>query len=206
MQATLVMFKADGERREFPLTKPTVVIGRKSTCDLRIPLSSVSRQHCQVQQKDDGLYFRDLGSSNGTFYNDHRVQEGKLNAGDRLMVGPVNFTVVIDGQPADLRVVKTVVPAAPPALSAPPAPSSPPAKPAPKLAPAAAQREPERVDNDDEMPELIEEETGSPTTDIDDDPIAALEALAAGEIGGMDDDDDDDDEAISLLDEDDDDK
>lgn len=186
MQATLVMFKSDGERRDFPLTKPTVVIGRKSACDLRIPLNSVSRQHCELEQREDGLYFRDLGSSNGTFYNDERVQEGKLNAGDRLAVGPVHFTVVIDGEPADLQPVKTVVPEA--ATPAPPPPA-----------------EPEPVDTGDEMPELIEEEHASPTTDIDDDPISALEALAAGEISmGMD--DDEDDEAIPLLDEDDEEK
>ncbi len=189
MQATLVMFKADGERRDFPVTKPTVTIGRKSTCDLRIPLSSVSRQHCALEQKDDGLYFRDLGSSNGTFYNDQRAQEGKLRAGDHLSVGPVNFTVVIDGKPEDLRPVTTIVPSATTANEA----SS-----------SAAPVEPEMVETGDEMPELVEEEMASPTTDIDDDPIAALEALAAGEIGGTADDDDDDDEAISLADDDDD--
>ncbi len=194
MQATLVMFKADGERREFPLTKPKVVVGRKPTCDLRIPLSSVSRQHCQLEQSDEGLSFRDLGSSNGTFYNGERVQEGKLNAGDRLTVGPVNFTVVIDGQPSDVQVVKTVVPSGEPTASK--AESSPQSTP-------ASEPEPIRTD-DDEMPERIDEEGSTPTTDIgdDEDPIAALEALAAGEIGGA----DDDDEPISLSDEDEDNK
>ena len=41
MQVTLVMFKADGTRRDFPLKKDRIVVGRKNTCDLRIPLSSV---------------------------------------------------------------------------------------------------------------------------------------------------------------------
>ena len=84
MDAILVMFRSDGQKREFPLTHQTTILGRKNTCDLRIPLSSVSREHCEIEIRDDTLYLRDLGSSNGTFHNDERVQEAVLHAGDRI--------------------------------------------------------------------------------------------------------------------------
>ncbi len=109
MEVTLVMFKADGTRRDFPLKKPRVVIGRKNTCDLRIPLHSVSRQHCELLAEDDGLRLRDLGSSNGTFHNNKRIQEALLKAGDKLTVGPVIFIVIIDGQPEQIKPVRTVI-------------------------------------------------------------------------------------------------
>lgn len=104
MSATLVMFSADGKRRDFPLKSQIVIIGRNESCGLRIPLSSVSRQHCQIELRDDDEYWvRDLGSSNGTLLNDERVVEEELEAGDQLMVGPVKFTVVIDGVPAEIK-------------------------------------------------------------------------------------------------------
>lgn len=100
MEVSLVIVKADGSTRDFPLTAQRTVIGRQNTCGLRIPLHSVSRKHCEVQMLDDQLVVRDLGSSNGTQINDQKVKgTAKLNAGDRLQLGPVIFTVVIDGKP-----------------------------------------------------------------------------------------------------------
>lgn len=99
MDVALVMFKADGSRRDFAVTKPRIVVGRTSNCDLRIPLSSVSRQHCEIVIDGDRIHLRDLGSSNGTFHNDTRVQEAELNPGDRITIGPVIFTVRVNGQP-----------------------------------------------------------------------------------------------------------
>jgi pSer/pThr/pTyr-binding forkhead associated (FHA) protein len=108
-EISLVMFKADGVRRDFPLKRKRVVVGRKNTCDLRIPLSSVSRQHCHIQLDNNQVSIHDLGSSNGTFHNGVRVQEAKLVAGDEIVVGPVVFTLVIDGQPEEMRPVRTII-------------------------------------------------------------------------------------------------
>ena len=109
MQIALVMFKSDGTRKEFPLKGKRVVIGRKNNCDLRIPLPSVSRQHCEIVLEEDAVVLRDLGSSNGTFHNDERVQQAKLGAGDRITVGPIIFTVVIDGKPKRIEPVHSDV-------------------------------------------------------------------------------------------------
>ena len=109
MQAALVMFKADGSRRDFPLEPGSIVVGRKNSCELRIPLSSVSRQHCEVTVDGDTIKLKDLGSSNGTYHNSIRVQEAELAAGDEVVVGPVVFTVVVDGEPSDLKPVRTVM-------------------------------------------------------------------------------------------------
>lgn len=100
MDVSLIIVKADGTTRDFPVTAQRTVIGRQNTCGLRIPLHSVSRKHCEVQMLDDQLVVRDLGSSNGTQINDQTVKgNAKLVAGDRLQLGPVVFTVVIDGKP-----------------------------------------------------------------------------------------------------------
>ncbi len=109
MQMALVMFKMDGKRQEFTLAKQRTVVGRRDKCDLRIPLSSVSREHCEITIQDDVATLRDLGSTNGTLLNDDRIQKQNLKAGDEITIGPVVFTVVIDGQPADIQPIQMVL-------------------------------------------------------------------------------------------------
>ena len=101
MQVVLVMFRADGERRSFSITRDMSVIGRREDSDLRIPLGDVSRKHCRLIKDGDTLRVEDLGSSNGTYCNGTRVTQSDLAPGDTLQVGPVAFVVQIDGMPAD---------------------------------------------------------------------------------------------------------
>jgi predicted component of type VI protein secretion system len=101
MQAVLVMFRNDGERRSFSITREMTVIGRRQDCDLMIPLGEISRKHCRIIRDGDSLRLEDLGSSNGTFVNGRRVQEAVLEPGDTIQVGPVQFVMQIDGVPDD---------------------------------------------------------------------------------------------------------
>lgn len=165
----LAMFKSDGTRRDFPLTKDRTVIGRKVNCDLRIPLTSVSRQHCELTVNGSGVQVKDLGSSNGTFHNSERVQEATLTAGDELVVGPVVFTLIVDGHPADIKPVRTIVGGGSSEGSS--------RVPAAKQAKAASSSA--MVEADDlDLSEMFEDDDAMPTVDLDDDPIAALESLA----------------------------
>ena len=99
MQVVLVMFRNDGERRSFSVVRNMTIIGRREDCDLRIPVTDVSRKHCRLVRTDDGIRIEDLGSSNGTHVNGQRVQESDLNPGDIVGIGPVQFIVQIDGVP-----------------------------------------------------------------------------------------------------------
>lgn len=112
MQAVLVMFRSDGERRSFSIARDMTVIGRREDCDLRIPLGEVSRKHCRLIRDGDVMKIEDLGSSNGTFLNAHRVQEALLSPGDSIQVGPVVFVLQVDGTPADDELSPVSVPIA----------------------------------------------------------------------------------------------
>lgn len=101
MQSVLVMFRSDGDRRSFSLTRDITVVGRREDCDLRIPLGEVSRKHCRLVRDGDVFRLEDLGSSNGTYHNGQRVQEVSLSPGDSIQVGPVVFVLQIDGVPAE---------------------------------------------------------------------------------------------------------
>jgi len=110
MNLKLVMFKANGERREYDVAHSHYTIGRSTECEMQIPLPTLSRRHCEFLEDDDGaIKVRDLGSANGTFVNEQRVQERALKPGDRLSLGPVIFTVVINGLPASINPVRTVI-------------------------------------------------------------------------------------------------
>jgi pSer/pThr/pTyr-binding forkhead associated (FHA) protein len=176
MEVALVMFKADGARRDFAVSKERIVIGRTSHCDLRIPLSSVSRQHCELRVNHDSVHLRDLGSSNGTYHNSIRVQgEAELKAGDEIVIGPVVFTVVINGEPARIEPVHSVVGEAGHGEE-----TLVQASPQKPLAPAEPEVMATVDEDDDEIPAEIEPQEVSPTVDMDD-PIAALQAMADSE-------------------------
>jgi predicted component of type VI protein secretion system len=97
------MVTSDGVAKEFPVPRLPLTIGRSPECYLRVPLDSVSRQHCELAENDDEeLVIRDLKSSNGTYVNRERVKERELVPGDLLSVGPVVFVVKIDGHPKDI--------------------------------------------------------------------------------------------------------
>jgi len=101
------MFRSNGQRKDFPIINPVTVIGRGENCDLRVPLLSVSRRHCELSVSGEVVRIKDLGSSNGTYVNNSRAVETKLKAGDRLAVGPIVFTVQVDGKPDEIKPVKT---------------------------------------------------------------------------------------------------
>lgn len=80
----------------FPVAGP-VVIGRAPECDISVHAEEISRRHALVKPTQEGLSVEDLGSSNGTYINARRVQQGFLNAGDELRLDAVRFIVVAPG-------------------------------------------------------------------------------------------------------------
>lgn len=102
METSLILVRPASQRREVPLNRPRTVIGRRDDCQIRIPVGSVSRQHCELVRTDEGLSVRDLGSSNGTYVNQKKVVEQELMPGDLLAVGPCVFVVRVNGEPAEI--------------------------------------------------------------------------------------------------------
>jgi pSer/pThr/pTyr-binding forkhead associated (FHA) protein len=122
MQANLVLLKKNGSHKTIPLPGNVTVLGRRHDCDLRIPLPTVSRRHCQISQNGEALKIRDLDSAWGTFVNGKKVDgESSVKAGDFVRIGPLMFVCQIDGQPEKIVAPKKA--ATPPkAKKAPPPP------------------------------------------------------------------------------------
>lgn len=100
MDVNLVLHKQNGSKKTFHIPSTVTVIGRRQECDLCIPLMIISRRHCQLNFDENTVHIRDLGSRNGTFVNGRKIEETELSPGDMLEVGPLKFTVQINGEPA----------------------------------------------------------------------------------------------------------
>jgi len=95
MLATLRICQKQANLREVPLGTVTLV-GRSADCQLRIASAEVSRRHCQLLLRPDGVYLEDLGSANGTFLDGVRVPQHLptyAHPGARLEIGPARFLV-----------------------------------------------------------------------------------------------------------------
>jgi pSer/pThr/pTyr-binding forkhead associated (FHA) protein len=60
-------------------------------------LYGVSRQHCKLERRGTRLYVADLGSTNGTYYNDRRLppfQDQVVGHGDQLILGAMHVVVM----------------------------------------------------------------------------------------------------------------
>ncbi len=104
MELKLVVLAGAKEGLEIPLKKEKFLIGRAKECALRAGSEAISRRHCAIIQLKDGRWaVRDLGSRNGTYVNDHKIENPKrLKLGDELRVGPLKFRVAsaVKSEPA----------------------------------------------------------------------------------------------------------
>ena len=95
----VVPFLKDSERcyaRKLP-----IVVGRSAEAKFRIPLDSVSRRHCEIFEKDGGVFVRDLGSTNGTLLDGELVAVAiptRVRPGGMIQVGGV--AIRIEYQPS----------------------------------------------------------------------------------------------------------
>ena len=95
MYATLVVVDGKADRRRLNVKLPAV-LGRSSQADLTIAHLLISREHCELRENNGVVVLTDLGSLNGTFCRDHRIQRVPLLPNDRFSVGPLTFEIHYD--------------------------------------------------------------------------------------------------------------
>lgn len=72
------------------------LIGRSPEAHLYLPEDRFfSRHHCLLEMNPPHSFLRDLGSTNGTFLNGHRVRDAFLNNGDRIQCGETILVVEV---------------------------------------------------------------------------------------------------------------
>ena len=81
----------DINRQLIELTAERTTVGREATADVSLLDSAVSRTHAALERTSEGFRIQDLGSTNGTFVNEVRVDSRLLQPGDRIQVGGFIF-------------------------------------------------------------------------------------------------------------------
>ena len=111
MRVVLQTVFGKGVDDEVLVTAPDFLIGRSSQCHLRLGCPQVSRTHCELVVRDGHVAIRDLGSTNGTFVNNHRVvDERQLLSGDSLGLGMCFFRVIVDELEASVAEYRQAIP------------------------------------------------------------------------------------------------
>jgi hypothetical protein len=75
----------DGTR--FTIGEQVMTVGRAPECDIVLSDPTVSKRHLELQRRGTAVTLTDLGSTNGTKVNDHRVHEMVLTDGDTIRLG-----------------------------------------------------------------------------------------------------------------------
>jgi pSer/pThr/pTyr-binding forkhead associated (FHA) protein len=71
-----------------------MTIGRAPSCTIEVDDSYASAVHTRINQRDDGWYVDDLGSTNGTYLNRRKVSAPtRLAVGDQISVGNLTWEV-----------------------------------------------------------------------------------------------------------------
>src|SRR5437016_3946926 len=96
MRAQLIPLDGGGP---IEIIKDLIVVGRKEECDLRLEHKSVSKLHCIIVKTDGLLLLRDLGSTNGTRVNGHRVRRAALLPNDQVSIANYKFRVHLGPDP-----------------------------------------------------------------------------------------------------------
>lgn len=90
--AFLLVLSGTDPGRLHVLDRTEMVIGRSRYADIHISERALSQQHCKLTRHGEHHRLFDLGSTNGTFVNDVRVQQADLKPGDVIRTGETVFT------------------------------------------------------------------------------------------------------------------
>jgi serine phosphatase RsbU (regulator of sigma subunit) len=82
-------------RRQVPIDKSLLTLGRRTESDIQVTGVGVSRHHAEIAAGTGGFLLRDLDSKFGTFVNGKRTAECVLEHGDQIRLGESHDTKIV---------------------------------------------------------------------------------------------------------------
>ncbi len=99
MDVKLVIRGGKNDGTIIDINRPSYIIGRSPECNLRLESRAFSRKHAEIIVKEGYVGIKDLGSTNGTFLDGHKLtEETELKNGQIIKIGPLECTVQISAQ------------------------------------------------------------------------------------------------------------
>jgi serine phosphatase RsbU (regulator of sigma subunit) len=101
MPCHLTVIRGPNAGRRYPLESKGIVIGRQPDADVYLESLAVSRHHAELVCEDGLFFVEDLGSSNGTYVNGHRIA-GRVPVTERdtIQIGPYEMGLVVESATA----------------------------------------------------------------------------------------------------------
>jgi hypothetical protein len=93
MKISLAIIKGARAGYIYHLDKPYVLIGRGKV-DLIIPDKEISRKHVAVEVRNDKVFLRDLGSTNGTLVNNEKVSITEITDQVEFKIGQTTLMLI----------------------------------------------------------------------------------------------------------------
>ena len=93
---TLTLSFKGRKLKVFPVGAGEVVIGNDPGCGVYIDSLAVEPHHASLSTDGQGTLLRDLGSENGTYVNNERINEHRLEDNDQIRVGKHTLTFARD--------------------------------------------------------------------------------------------------------------
>jgi len=97
--ARILIFRDDAVHRAIELGSRVVTIGRGAQNDVVLddPNRTISRFHAEVRPEDGRYVLVDLGSQNGTWSEEKRIDRIELKRGTPVTIGP--YRLIFDDTP-----------------------------------------------------------------------------------------------------------
>jgi pSer/pThr/pTyr-binding forkhead associated (FHA) protein len=94
---TLEIVKGPNAGKKYKFKKAHITIGRNDT-DLVLVDLDISRAHCMIEVLGpQAIFLKDMGSTNGTFFQGKKVQTEKILPGAEFTLGNTTIKVHLDG-------------------------------------------------------------------------------------------------------------
>lgn len=78
------------EIKTFPVRPGLAYVGRSTLNDVVIPDATISQRHASIEYSRNGVFLKDLGSTNGTFVAGQQIKERWLSVQDSVQFGGVH--------------------------------------------------------------------------------------------------------------------
>lgn len=93
------LYRVDNDEK-IAISKSSFIIGKNNACDYVIHCNNaISRQHAEINLKNNNVYIIDKKSTNKTFVNGREIEPGKpvsIANGDEIRLANVSLKLIIE--------------------------------------------------------------------------------------------------------------
>ena len=92
----LVSISKDGKIMEYAIPKEGLIIGRSHAAEVKLEDKMVSRRHARVWDAAGRIVIEDLGSNNGTFLDERRINKGqKMEVHEKQIIKVASYRLLV---------------------------------------------------------------------------------------------------------------